>query len=124
MEEKEIQDVITEFGKQMGIPDLELDFNDQLQIEVDSGETLHIERADASLLVYISFEVLPYIVSRTLEKMYVETNYKENNTEPLKIGLYNSNIVVAVHINQSKLTTTHLIQSVDTLWNFKAQIIE
>lgn len=123
MENKELEEVILDFGKQMGLTDLSLDFNEQLQIELESGETLHLELTDKTMLVYLSFELLPYIVTRTLEKLYIETNYKEKNTEPMKIGLYNSNIVLAIHIDLIKLTVTQLAQTVESLWNFKNEIL-
>jgi hypothetical protein len=119
MQEKALDLAIKEFGNHMGIAGLELDLAGFAKLELESGEVFNLEQADEKLLVYLSVEVLPYIVARILENLYTMANYKTQGEMPFMVGLYQSNIIICMHLDINEVTGLQLIQAADKLWDLR-----
>ncbi len=119
MDKKPLDLAINEFGKQMGVIDLALDLGGFANLELESGEIFNLELADDHLLIYLSVEVLPYIVSRVLENLYVMANPRTHGDTPFMIGLHKSHIIICMHIDINTITGMQLHQAADRLWDLR-----
>lgn len=119
MTEKILEVAIKEFGKQMGMQDLALDFSGCLSFELESGEVFHLEQAQETLFMYLSVEVLPYIVSRILENLYLLANHRTQGFKPYQIGLHKSHIIIGMHLPEEQLTVALLNQTSEQLWDLR-----
>ncbi len=119
MDKKALDLAIREFGQQMEVMAFELDLSGFANLELESGEIFNLELADDHLLIYLSVEVLPYIMSRVLENLYVMANPKTHGDMSFMVGLHKSHIIICMHIDINTITGRQLYQAADKLWDLR-----
>jgi type III secretion system chaperone SycN len=123
MNEKGLDLAIKEFGEQMGIADFELDLCGFTNFELETGETFNLELSNHYLLIYLAIDVLPYIVSRVLENLYLMANHRTHGDMPFTVGLHRSNILICMHIEIDTVTGMKLNQAAESLWELRKSVL-
>lgn len=119
MHENGLHLAIKEFGQNMGIADLHLDLSGSTSLELETGETFNLEIGNNHFLIYLAIEVLPYIASRVLEKLYLMANHHTHGDMPFMVGLYQSNIIICMHLDIETITGLNLIKAAENIWELR-----
>ena len=119
MNEKGLDLAIKEFGEHLGVAEFDLDLGGYANLELETGEMFNMELTHDRLLIYLSVEVLPYIVSRVLENLYLMSNHRTHGDMSFMVGLHQSNIIICKHIDIHSITGMQLIQASESLWELR-----
>jgi type III secretion system chaperone SycN len=113
-----IRQAISEFGRSIGLPRLELSAGGRLKLSLGGGGQVgmvHLGDLDTPVLVFYRSCALAYQAGAQLRRALRRTDFRDGSPWPLQVAINNGELFLGLRLPERRVTAAALEEAMGTL---------